>query len=198
MFRDFALLPRYLSLIPAPSQILQVMHRKQNTFIKESTSMFDRGILSADALCPELSNAVLVQHFAPQVVSKTAIHGSVTHIINGSVPQSLTGALPVHPDLDLDPSPPPIAPATLCPAAEEPCDCRNARHAIAEGSPDGVSSMGEAVVVNGMGYCRAVDASSATYLSTRSGPQVCTGVWNQSVSVLHRNHWAMSSCPMSR
>jgi hypothetical protein len=35
--------------------------------------------------------------------------------------------------------------------------------------------MGEALVVNGVGYCRAVDASSPSYLKTRSGPALTSG-----------------------
>ena len=38
-----------------------VMHRKQDLKAREGISLFDRGLLSADALCPELSNVVNIQ-----------------------------------------------------------------------------------------------------------------------------------------
>jgi len=75
-------------------------------------------------------------------------HGSVKSVIEGTIPAAVTAAA---------------------------CDCRATRHGIACGSPDGRSSMGEALVVNGIGYCRSADASAPHYLQTRSGPALTAG-----------------------
>ena len=41
--------------------------------------------------------------------------------------------------------------------------------------PEGINSMGEALVVNGVGSCRSVDFSSPQYLKTISGPSLTSG-----------------------
>jgi len=47
--------------IQQDASIRPTMHRKPQLGTRDHISLFDRGILSADALCPELSNVVQVE-----------------------------------------------------------------------------------------------------------------------------------------
>ena len=51
-----------------------VMHRKQDLKAREGISLFDRGLLSADALCPELSNVVNIVRMAHPTDPKVHHH----------------------------------------------------------------------------------------------------------------------------
>lgn len=149
-----------------------VMHRRPDLGARDHVSLFDRGMIFADSLCPELASAVVFEAVDkgtssrdPQLqrlstpaapsVDMTArgdgvlcYHGSVNHVISGTIPP---------------------------PLIESPCDCSSTRHAIGEGSPLGVSSMGEGLAVNGTGYCRSVDSASDKFWQTLSGPNLVTG-----------------------
>lgn len=129
-----------------------IMHRRPAMGVRDHVSLYDRGLLNADSLCPELASAVVFERpdkedeFSNNASSIVRYHGSVSYVIAGSIPPKLL---------------------------ETQCDCRDTKHGIGEGSPLGISSMGEGLVLNGLGYARSCDKTSIG--QTLSGPYLTSG-----------------------
>jgi hypothetical protein len=78
-----------LLAIQQDPEVRPVMHKKPQLGAKDHISMYDRGIISADSLCPELSNAVSIERLATTECVVT-YHGSVNYVIEGTIPAEMT------------------------------------------------------------------------------------------------------------